>query len=913
VVWGATTGKITGVVTDSQTKEPLIGVTVSVVGTNLGAITDEDGHYIVLNVPVGTYTLRMTAVGYAGLEVSNVAVSADLATYQDHELSSKATDLGKTIRVTAEAPLVIKDKTSTINVIKRDQLLALPTRGFEQVVGLQNSVVRVRNNISVRQRGDRETNQYGELNLRGGRRSEVAYYVDGFSQQDPLTGVSTANISNNAIQEVAVIAGGFPAEYGHVSSGIVNTITNSGTREYRGSVETVTDNLGGNAADQNWYSANLGGPIPGIDNGYFFGSVERRYFGDREPSAIVDRLPGSPERLPYNTLSGWSWQGKLNFDITPNFKLFLSTNGSEDQWYEYRHTYLYNGAHNAWHDDDNMGINGRITHTLSSNTFYNFSISYFMTERFRGDGIYREDLLAYYVPEGNPRFDNRAMFWSEGHIWDDYLRRKSSYVGFKFDLTTQVDPNHTLKFGADFQRHTLRYFRHYFPSQVLNPGGFNDINRYGYDKFGNEIDGDGLGNEVKNPINFALFAQDRFDWQGLIINAGLRFDYFDYKAKRIRNAGAPLDPDRLEDDRSQTLEPERDFADSEKFTRVSPRLGIAFPVSDKTQLHLNYGKFFQRPDLENLYVGDDYFEHKVNLGGYYVPFGNPNLEPEKTTQYELGLTHQLGDNTVLDATAFHKDVTDLVQVINQPAVPNSYQTFVNLDYGTVKGLEFRFTMERTRNIYLNVKYSLSYASGTGSYTNTQRNIAWQAMDPPKQTAPLDFDQRHSIIGNIDWRTEEGGGPRIGDGYPLENFGINILVTAASGLPYSPSKVYNEITLGASAPTPTAPRNSSYGPWTFVIDLKAEKTFNFTGYSLVPFVWVKNLLDRDNVYNVYEATGKANTTNWLSEEPGQAYLVASPELDAVRGLTAEEEYRLKENNPGNYGSPRQIMLGLRLTF
>jgi hypothetical protein len=181
---GATTGKITGVITDAQTNEPLVGVTVMVVGTNLGASTDPDGKYTIINVPVGTFTLRISSVGYATVEVSDVRVSVDLATYQDQGLSSQATDIGKTIQVTAEQKLINKDKTTTVDVISREELLALPTRGFEQVVGIQNSVVRMNSNVDVRQRGGREAlSTAPEINLRGGRPSEVAYYVDGFSQQ----------------------------------------------------------------------------------------------------------------------------------------------------------------------------------------------------------------------------------------------------------------------------------------------------------------------------------------------------------------------------------------------------------------------------------------------------------------------------------------------------------------------------------------------------------------------------------------------------------------------------------------------------------------------------------------------------------------------------------------------------------
>ncbi|NOY89311.1 MAG: carboxypeptidase-like regulatory domain-containing protein, partial [FCB group bacterium] len=163
ISFGSVTGKITGVITDAANQQPLIGVTVAVQGTNWGAITDVDGRYNILNIPVGTYTLLITAVGYAKVEVTDVEVHADLATYQNQALTSEVTKLGTTISVKAEAPLIIKDKTSTISIVQKNEIQALPTRGFEQIVGIQNGVVRINSNPTVRPRGGREALNTAEL------------------------------------------------------------------------------------------------------------------------------------------------------------------------------------------------------------------------------------------------------------------------------------------------------------------------------------------------------------------------------------------------------------------------------------------------------------------------------------------------------------------------------------------------------------------------------------------------------------------------------------------------------------------------------------------------------------------------------------------------------------------------------
>jgi outer membrane receptor protein involved in Fe transport len=944
----ATTSKITGKVVNEETGEPLPGVAVSIAGTKMGALTNEDGEYYILNVPVGTYTLKASLIGFAPVEVENVTTSVDLATYQDFTLSKKALELGTVIKVRAERPLVVKDKTTSIAITSGEKLQAMPVRGYDQVVGIQNSVVRMNSNVDVRQRGARESLPMApEINLRGGRPSEVAYYVDGFSQQDPLSGISTANIANNAIQEVSVTSGAFSAEYGHVASGIVNVITKSGTDKYSLKAEAVSDNVfapfGYDSYDQNWYSADFSGPIPGLNKSYFFFSGERRWMGDRTPSIKtkdiyetygIDTLYNmdEPQRMPYNTLGGWSYQAKLDFQLQENIKLALSGNGSEDKWQEYRHYYLNPTftnqiQHVPRYDDKNLGLNAKLTHQLNPNTYYNLSASYFETERFRGDGVIYEDLAAYEREVANPEWDYYNIFREGDSIfasdinplievgsaedtfvtfyesyWTNYLKRKSSYVGFKGDITSQITHSNTLKFGFDFQRHTVRYFEQLNATQ----GYMNErVNRYGYDSSSEESDSQNFMNDTKHPINLGVYLQDRFEWSAFVVNAGVRFDYFDYKALRLRDIYRPFDPDNTG---SSTIE-RSDLENSKKFTRVSPRLGISFPVSDKTQLYFNFGKFYQRPDLVRLYTGYDFLEARVTAGSYY-PFPSPNLEPEMTTQYEFGMTHQLGDKIAMEVVAYYKDVSDLTQIYHLNGVdPRAYDFFANTDYGTIKGFDFNLTMRRTRNISLDLKYSLSYASGTGSYAQSAYNIAWKNPTGfPKTTNPLDYDQRHSIIAMIDYRTEKGQGPIIGGSHIFENMGLNTIIQLGSGLPYTPTKIYDAVSIGKSVnQEPTGSINSANMPWTITIDMKLEKVFHVKNYQITPYIWVKNLLNAENVSGVYEGTGKADVTGYLGTEEA---LVRASDTEHPDFLY---RYELAQSNPKNYANPRMIYGGIRMAF
>lgn len=923
----AVTGKISGELTDAKTGDPIIGASIAVEGTALGATSDVDGRYIVINVPVGTYTILISSVGYSSLKVENVYVSTDLATKEDHALEAEVTDLNKTITVSSIRPLVLSDKTTTIDVMTSEEFEALPIRGFESAITLQNSVVRMKlnNDSNVRLRGAREsTSSGGELNLRGGRPSEVAYYVDGFSQQDPLSGISSSSLANNAIKEISVQSGTFSAEYGHVASGVVNVVTKSGTPQYHGTLDMVTDNLLPDSYDQNFYSGDLGGPLPGFNNAYFFFSGERRYLGDRSPSSKTKEFyeeAGLADefgvRLPSNSLDGWSTQGKLDFELNPEMKLTLNGNWSKDDWQEYRHNYLLIHEHSPRYLDENLGLNIKFTHMMDANTFYNISTSYFVTERFRGDGVVYDDLDAYNRGFGNPEWEDLNLFRDPAgliisgsdtiiaeSLYPNYLKRKSSYLGFKADFNKQLGTVHTIKSGIDFQRHTLRYYENL---NATDTSAYDPqlVNRYGYDTLGQESDNEDWENETKHPINLGIYLQDRIDWGGFIINAGLRFDMFDYNSQRIKDLENPLDPGNV--DGVDILE-ETDFEDSKVFTRLSPRLGIGFPVSDKTQFHINYGKFYQRPDLVNLYSGYDFLAARIGAGSYYA-FPSPNLEPEKITQYEAGVTRQIGLNTALSITAYYKDVEGLTQIFHQsPAEPFVYDFFANTDFGTIKGIDFQLAMRRTNNIRMDLKYTLSWAKGTGSSARTQDNVAWQNPDqPPKVTNFLDFDRRHSLSAIIDFRMGKGEGVKVGDFFLFENLSVNSIVQLASGTPYTPLNQFDAATEVAVNPEPSGPINSSRLPWTFNINLKVERKFTYGNWNFTPYIWVENLLDSDNLTAVYESSGKGDVTGWLDTEVGEVWQTENADKDATN------LYNLKERNPRNYGPPRMIMFGVKTTF
>jgi outer membrane receptor protein involved in Fe transport len=917
VAFAGTTGKITGSVRE-RGKTALPGVTVVVEGTRLGAIADDQGRYTILNVPAGVYTLRGRIVGYADYVATNVEVRADFTTEVNLELAPEAVQQAPVI-VESTRPLIQKDATGTARFLSKDDIQNLPTRGYRDAASLQTGVVNFARTYDPRG-VERESQNTPSLIVRGGRSNEVAYFVDGFSQQDPLTGYSTTNISNNSIDEVVVLTGGFNAEYGKVSSGVVNVITREGGTKYFGNFEAVTDAgsgswLGTQRYDWNVYDASLGGPvIPGSDKLTFYASGERRWQGDRRPGTLQDNLEdffadslgARVGSTPNNSLEGWTWQGKLSFRPSDKLGFKLGTLGSSDDWREFLMTYLYNGEHMPRYQDKNRSAFVQMTHTLTPKTFYQASLNYFLTERKRGDGVFFDDVRAYSTPAGNSTFDpSLPYFWRPGHVFDDFLRRKSSYWGLKGDVTSQVNRYHQMKLGASGELHTLRYYNAFFPVDIDydangNPtSGTRDIDRYGFDVLGKDEVDDGL-DAAKHPKTAALYLQDKFEREGVIVNGGLRLDYINVDTPALASEQFPLG---TPPDDSLTT---NDLEANKVYSRLSPRLGVAFPVTDKTLLRVNYGQFFQQVNLQDLYVSYAFLQHKVRTGGYFVGFGNPNLKPERTTAYEVGVAHQLGERSRLDVTLYYKDVKDLVEIVTITSSPNAFSSYRNRDFATIKGVDVGWTMRPVNHVAASVNYSLSYANGTGSVSNSQRNIAWTSAEPPKQSAPLDFDQRHKISANLDWRFGKGEGPVWGGKHPLSNFGLNVLLNAGSGTPYTPVEVYDEVTLAAVSTTPIGPVNSRYGPWTSSVDLKVNKGFSLASLNLDAFVWVLNVFDRNNAVAVYESSGSAETTNWLNTADGQDFLSRT-------GENGRRTYELAQANPDLFGNPRLVRFGLRAGF
>ncbi len=212
--FAGTTGKLAGKITDAETGEPVVGATVLLQGTTMGAATDINGYYYVDYITPGDYTVTISAVGYQKVVVNSVPIKIDLTFTLNMKMNQEAIN-SKEVVVTAQRPLVQKDLTSTSVTVSSSQISKLPVESVVQIIGLQAGVV--------------------GGHFRGGRSDEVGYLVDGLTVTDPFNGSLPLQVANSSIREMEVISGTFNAEYGQAMSGIVNIVTQDGTQSFHGS------------------------------------------------------------------------------------------------------------------------------------------------------------------------------------------------------------------------------------------------------------------------------------------------------------------------------------------------------------------------------------------------------------------------------------------------------------------------------------------------------------------------------------------------------------------------------------------------------------------------------------------------------------------------------------------------------
>ena len=908
VALGGTTGKISGVVVDAETKEALPGAVITLLGTSIGANTDIDGRYSIINIPIGTYSVKANMMGYEPQTITGLKAIMDLTTTVNFKLKTTIYEVeGTVVRGDRGAIQVRTDITSTTKTVSTKEIENMAgVRSYADVVARQSGVVSSQGGSSGATSG---------LHVRGGRANEIAYFVDGLSTQDQVSGGSGAQINTNAIQEVMVITGGFNAEYGQAMSGVVNVVTKSGASKQEAMLRYTSNGIlpEENVFNRgyNGFEANLGGPVPLLkDFKYFVSGEMNRSAYDREWYFY----PNTPREF-------YSGQAKLTMDKN-YFKAtvggFISrTQRVRNENWTYNHDFDYNSGHKRSTLQTSEQIQANISHMLSKDAFYTANLAYFKTKsttgvrKYNKEGyegwfsnyefkefykhewftdptsqFYNGDTTDGYVTQANSDpsinpYGISGFFWTGD--WPFPSKRESEYVLGRVDFTTQLNKLHQIKAGAETKFNTVKFNRVTYPSSsdLLADGTIYYL--YAADNY------------TYYPFQANAYVQDKMEFKGLIINAGLRLDLLAPHAIR------PVDYEQLNP--IDTLNPDAphiEFVDSKTKYKISPRLGVSFPISEKTAFRFSYGHFFQSPDLQWMYA-DINNTDKLN----FTSLGNPDLNAQQTVAFEIGLQHQFAQSVLLNLTSYYKDIYHLLGQEKVVVPTGSYYLYKDTEYGNVKGAEIQLNLQLTRVISGHASYGISVARGSSSWVGELSNYQYFSGTNwlPVQDYFLEFDQRHNITADISLNTDKGDGPKLLGFKPLESINASISTNLASGLPYTKTTargVKLEIT------------NSSRMPWTTSTNLRLGRDIYMgrLSYSLV--LEVENLFNNKNVNTVYSATGDPVDNGALADGTLESYRSEIPRYENgdPRVLNPLYNYRADLNHDDIVSSEEHYLAAIK---
>ncbi|MBU0473297.1 MAG: TonB-dependent receptor [Bacteroidetes bacterium] len=864
------TGKISGYVVDKSTGEPLIGANVIVDGTYLGGATDLDGYYFIINVPPGKHKMIVSSMGYNRTIIQDVIVNVDRTTQIDVSLSGESITLDEEVVVVAQKPLITKDLTSSSSTVSAEEIKMMPVENMHQVVNIQAGVV--------------------DGHFRGGRGGEVSYLVDGIAVNDAYDGGVSIEVENNSIRQLEVISGTFNAEYGNAMSGIVNIITKDAGQNYSGS---ATAYVGKYYSNTNIYSNldnftsaksadiqfSFDGPTKLIKNLGFFVSgryvqEDGLYYGKRVYN-MTDTNPffptGDGEYVKMSPASRKSVNGKLTYQGS-SWKASWNTifDDNENKYFDHAFEWAPDGLMN--HYRDNLLNSFQFSFIPNQSSFASIKLAYNMSN-YKGY-LYEDEYDSRYLDPKHGLPNSDYTFRQGGQQTSRYERHTYTSIA-QLAFESQISKGHKIKLGIEVNKYEI--YNHGKDIVNLTEGELDlnnqEIFTLGYRALGTS------GNQFydANPYSISSYIQDKMEYDIMIVNLGVRFDYFN------ANTSMPIDmrnPYQYLLEQTNTVFGNPNFPGAGQTvavkakSQISPRLGLSFPISDKGAIHFSYGHFFQMPTMQYLYQNNDYIIDQSALNSVT---GNPDLKAQKTVKYELGIQQVIFPNVAVDFSVYYSDIRNLLATeILSTYEGFKYARFTNKDYANVTGAIISLDKRFSDNFSMKVDYTLQIVEGNSSdpmsvYNDTKNNV-----EPEKVVVPLNWDQRHTV--NLSANVGVPG-----------DWIVGFIARYGSGTPYTEdTKVSNSVTF----------ENGGRKPSSVYFDLKADKNFNLLGIDFHAILLVYNLFDILNENGVYSTTGRAGT-DLNVKYAGE-----------INGLNTIDEF---VNNPGMYSSPRQIKLGLSVVF
>ncbi len=955
-LFAGTTGKIAGKVTDDD-GNPVPFANVILEGTEIGAQTKENGTYIIINVAPGTYNLFCRRGGYKPRKITGVVINMDLTTIQNITISKTAVEIEDFDVSEARVEMVQASKTNSGRTIKAEDIEDISVDDLEGVIAIQSGV----------------TMTGGELHIRGGRSNEVVYTVDGMSVSDPVDGGSALTVDMDAVAYTDVKTGGFTAEYGNAQSGIVNIKTKSGSREYNGKLELITDHIitDKNSSNQDQLKFNIGGPVltPLVsslrDKFTFFlnaaGSWSDTRYKDHFVNDPVDELqylavdefsssdPYADREdfigfdLGERNSNQYNANLKTKYKINAKQKLTFAARGDRSIFKSFAYSWKYALDHFNAGETTQQQFAGTYDHTFNPQTNLKVKASYYTKQIQQGpDGISRDKFFVkdpsnfdlydsnniyectginYLIPDPtNPTVGEDSIYdWfitydghsgtnpfvKPGSISGFYADDENSIFTFKSDLEYQLNQIHGFKTGVEITQHYIKKDR------LSNPWIVNE-NRYNsyLDEYGTIVDSvqsvvdstqyiyvydiDDLYNATiaaagerdgyeAFPWQGAYYLQDKMEWEGMIVNAGLRFDfwYLGEKYKILQDAGEYV---------------WEDFDDNEKFqAMISPRLGVSHPISETSVMHFAYNYQNQLPQMQ--YVFTTSRPEDAITSASAVNVGNPSLEPQITVTYEVGLQKQLSEDYVMDIQAYYKNIYNYVSTrkVYDPVDDNvSWYEYFSNDYGSARGIDINFEKRLSNFIMGSTSYSLAWANGNNSDTVIQ-DVATNLRE-----FPLDWDMRHNYSFNLTFKVSKGEEfylPFTDFALPTiitDDFSTNLYYNIASGTPYTPTTQTGT----------TYDTNSDLKPYTESANLKFTKKLSLSkNLKLRAYLKIDNVFNRNNVNWVYPITGSPYYDGADISEPNSTYIADE----------AQYVHDLYTKNPTAIAQGRTFTMGFAFKF
>lgn len=885
-VYGQTTGKLTGRVIDAATGEPMIGVNVLIDGTTIGAATNIDGEFVMINIPPGSYEVIARMIGYKTVRIPNTNISVNRTTSIDIPLTESSVEMEEVL-VSASKITQKKDQTGSIKNISNEQIKVLPVEDIAEVVNMQAGIVRG--------------------HFRGGRIGETVTMVDGIEVNDAFRG-SMVNIEKEVVQDLEVITGTFNAEYGNAMSGVVNMVTKDGGDKFSGSARADFGNFVTSHDDIfiglepyefdriTDFRGYFSGPILDnllsfVVNGRYqnngnylnyirrFNTIDYNNYASPEPEEWHSEYTGDSAYVPAYDRS-YTLFGKLSFRPTNSVRASVTVNAEDYERLGYSHSWKYNPDGVAKNYSVSNSIIFQLNHTLSNSLFYLAQVTYLASDN--RNSIFEDPLDPNYLHDGYARSSGTG-FYTGGQQKGYNTTTTEKFMG-KLSFTWQANKNHLFKTGGTYSKYNLDVLNSYIQNKFRTNSDLEGevvidsiTNKVTFVNYEPQLAADSiLGIESYNhkPEEYAIYLQDKMEFDNLVINLGIRYDYYNANTvipSNLRNPGNQL---YFEDETKMST-----YIPSEGNSQVSPRLGLSYQLGSSALLRFAYGHFFQRPSFDVFYSNSSFL---ISPHDYGSTMGNPNLKPEKTVSYEVGLWQELIPGMGLEVAVFYKDIYDLLTII-PIATYNQirYGLYSNKDYGNVKGLEIKWDYF-DGPISLGLNYTLQYTKGVADDPNTNFSRAGNKLDEFNILIPLAWDQRHTL--------------NITAGYTVPKYGVSTTIFYNSGFPYTwsplPESRLSDINL--------RPNNAPM-PNMFQVDLRAfYNIWQNDNMRLKINLLIYNLLDMLNEVSVYSSTG-------------QAYTDIVRESDLTEHHSDFNSYYDRVQNPQMYAAPRKIKIGLEFAF